>query len=129
MFNWDEKPELNITPFVDVMLVLLAILMVTTPAIIYEEQITLPTGSKSKKVEELSTIEIRIDSKKNIKFKEQQFSFTNFADNFHLLTNGIDKKTPVFISADKKLLYDDVIFILKTVKTSGFSKVSLITDG
>ena len=30
MFNWDEKPELNITPLVDVMLVLLAILMVTT---------------------------------------------------------------------------------------------------
>ena len=45
--DWDEKPELNITPLVDIMLVLLAILMVTTPAIIYKENIKLPTGTKS----------------------------------------------------------------------------------
>jgi biopolymer transport protein ExbD len=47
-FDWDSKPELNITPLVDVMLVLLAVLMVTTPTIIYEEKIILPSGSKTK---------------------------------------------------------------------------------
>lgn len=46
MFDFDEKPELNITPLVDIMLVLLAILMVTTPAVIYEENILLPIGSQ-----------------------------------------------------------------------------------
>ena len=49
-FDWEEKPELNITPLVDIMLVLLAILMVSTPTITYQEDITLPKGSKSKKV-------------------------------------------------------------------------------
>ena len=39
MYDWDDKPELNITPLVDVMLVLLAILMVIAPNIIYEENI------------------------------------------------------------------------------------------
>ncbi|MBP5779225.1 MAG: biopolymer transporter ExbD, partial [Campylobacter sp.] len=47
MFDYDEKPELNITPLVDIMLVLLAILMVATPAIIYEEKIQLPDSSKT----------------------------------------------------------------------------------
>jgi biopolymer transport protein ExbD len=36
MYNWDDSPELNITPLVDVMLVLLAILMVIAPNIVYE---------------------------------------------------------------------------------------------
>jgi len=37
-YNWDDKPELNITPLVDVMLVLLAIMMVIAPSMIYEEK-------------------------------------------------------------------------------------------
>ena len=41
-YNWDETPELNITPLVDIMLVLLAILMVTAPVIVYQEEIALP---------------------------------------------------------------------------------------
>ncbi|MBU4110052.1 biopolymer transporter ExbD, partial [bacterium] len=45
MYNWDDSPELNITPLVDVMLVLLAILMVIAPNIVYEENIKLPQGS------------------------------------------------------------------------------------
>lgn len=46
----DEKPELNITPLVDIMLVLLAILMVTAPSITYEEKINLPQGSQNPQV-------------------------------------------------------------------------------
>ena len=48
MINYDEKPELNITPLVDIMLVLLAILMVAMPALIYEEKISVPQGTQSK---------------------------------------------------------------------------------
>ena len=44
----DEKPELNITPLVDIMLVLLAILMVTMPTLVYQEDIALPDGSKTR---------------------------------------------------------------------------------
>ena len=42
MYNFDENPELNITPLVDIMLVLLAILMVAQTAIIYDERGYLP---------------------------------------------------------------------------------------
>lgn len=52
MYDWDDKPELNITPLVDVMLVLLAILMVISPNIIYEELINLPKGSAQTEVKE-----------------------------------------------------------------------------
>ena len=48
MFDWDEEPTLNITPLVDVMLVLLSILMVTAPTMVYQEMVQLPQGSKKK---------------------------------------------------------------------------------
>ena len=128
-FNWEENPELNITPLVDIMLVLLAILMVTTPTIVYKEDISLAKGSKSSKVLKQSPIEIRIDKKKNIYIKDKTFSYANFADNFILLSNSYSKDVEISIRADKAIIYGDVIFILKSVKEAGFSKVSLITNG
>ncbi|HCC71333.1 MAG TPA: biopolymer transporter ExbD, partial [Bacteroidales bacterium] len=47
MYDFNQKPDLNITPLVDIMLVLLAILMVTAPVIESEEPVNLPNGSKS----------------------------------------------------------------------------------
>jgi biopolymer transport protein ExbD len=129
MFNWDETPELNITPLVDIMLVLLAILMVTTPAIIYEEQISLPKGSKSKSIEKIPDIEIRIDKNRGIYIKKTKYDFDTFADSFMLYSQNLKKLTPVFIRADKSLRYEDVIYVLKSVKEAGFTKVSLVTDG
>ena len=52
MLDYNDKPELNITPLVDIMLVLLAILMVT-PVIEFEEPINLPTGSRSQQVSDV----------------------------------------------------------------------------
>ena len=53
MYDFNDKPELNITPLVDIMLVLLAILMVTAPVIEFEEQINLPTFIPSETTNEL----------------------------------------------------------------------------
>ncbi len=129
MFDWDEKPELNITPLVDVMLVLLAILMVATPAIVYQEDINLPEGSKTKSYQKVKSIQIQITKDKIIKIDKSRFNYKNFADSFILLANRYNRKTPVYISADQSLSYGDVMYILKVVKEAGFSKVSLITHG
>ena len=60
MFDFNQKPDLNITPLVDIMLVLLAILMVTAPVIEFEEPINLPTGSKSQQSQDVAKIDIII---------------------------------------------------------------------
>lgn len=81
-FEWEEKPELNITPLVDIMLVLLAILMVSTPTITYQEDITLPKGSKTKKLAQDSMLEIRVSANRKIHIRDQVYEFNNFADSF-----------------------------------------------
>ena len=130
MYDYEKKPELNITPLVDVMLVLLAIRMVTAPGLEYEENINLPKGSKSVKLQENNKIDILINSDKVINIdKNNKYEFDNFSDNFVLFSKDKDRNTPVHIRADKNLKYEDVVYILKTVKEAGFFKVALITDG
>ena len=129
MYDFNQKPDLNITPLVDVMLVLLAILMVTAPVLEYEENINLPKGSKSKKTEQIKKIDILVTDSRLIVINKSQYKFLNFADSFILFSKDKNRDTPVHIRADKNLKYEDVVYILKTVKEAGFFKVALITDG
>lgn len=129
MFDWNENPELNITPLVDVMLVLLAILMVTAPIIVYEESINLPDGSKTTQINKLPSLEIRIDKNRNVYVNKDKFPLKSFPDNIMLLSNTYNKDTTVYIKADKELLYNDVMYVMKSLKESGFLKIALETSG
>lgn len=127
MFQWDEDPDLNITPLVDVMLVLMAILMVTAPTITFQEQITLPQGSKTVKVEKPKTLTIRMDKDQKIYLGKDIYKLDTFADDFVNQSAKMDKNSEVYIRADERLTYKNVMYLLKTVKAAGFEKVSLIT--
>lgn len=129
MYDFNQKPDLNITPLVDIMLVLLAILMVTAPVIEFEEPINLPKGSKSQQVQDFRKIDIFISKDRIVRLNKKKIDINNFPDSFLLFVNGKDKKTPVHIRADKSLVYDDIIYVLKSVKEAGFYKVALVTDG
>ena len=130
MINLDETPELNITPLVDIMLVLLAILMVTTPTIIYEEQILLPEGSKTKTSSvQKKDLTVIVDATKKVRIDQYTMDLRELPDNFVLIGAKYDKNSPVYIKADKSLIYDDVMFVLKSVKNAGFTKVALQTNG
>ncbi|MEA2072194.1 MAG: biopolymer transporter ExbD [Campylobacterota bacterium] len=129
MYDWDDKPELNITPLVDVMLVLLAILMVIAPNIIYEENIKLPQGSTSQQLSKIPPVHISIDKEQKIKINKDTYMINAFMDNFLLYSSKLDKKATVLISADKTLDYGIVMSVLAAVKQAGFSEVSLATNG
>jgi biopolymer transport protein ExbD len=126
-FSWDDTPDLNITPLVDVMLVLMAILMVTAPTITFQEQITLPQGSKTVKVEKPKTLTIRMDKNQKIYLNRDTYDLNTFADDFVNQSARYDKNAEVYIRADERLKYKDVMYLLKSVKAAGFEKVSLIT--
>lgn len=128
--NWDEKPELNVTPLVDVMLVLVAVLMLTTPVILFEESIRVPTGSKQSPIGEHASIDIRVDENRQIFVGRQQFEFDSFADSFLLYANQFPERShKVLIRADERLSYADVMYILRSVKAARFSEISLVSDG
>jgi len=127
MFSWDDSPDLNITPLVDVMLVLMAILMITAPTITFQEQIDLPQGSKTVKVTKPKTLTIRMDKNQKIYLNKDVYALDTFADDFVNQSAKINKNSEVYIRADEQLKYKDVMYLLKSVKAAGFEKVSLIT--
>jgi biopolymer transport protein ExbD len=127
MFSWDDDPDLNITPLVDVMLVLMAILMITAPTITFQEQIDLPQGSKTVKVDKPKTLTIRMDKNRKIYLNKDTYALDTFADDFVNQSVKFDKDSEVYIRADEQLKYKDVMYLLKSVKAAGFEKVSLIT--
>ena len=129
MFDYNQKPDLNITPLVDIMLVLLAILMVTAPVIEFEEPINLPKGSASQQIQAVKKIDIVITKDRIVRVNKKKYELDNFADNFVLYAKEKDRKTPIYIRAEKTLIYDDIMHVLKSVKEAGFFKVALITDG
>ncbi len=127
MFSWDDDPDLNITPLVDVMLVLMAILMITAPTITFQEQIDLPQGSKTVKVNKPKTLTIRMDKNRKIYLNKDTYALNTFADDFVNQSVKFNKDSEVYIRADEQLKYKDVMYLLKSVKAAGFEKVSLIT--
>jgi len=128
MYDFEEKPELNITPLVDVMLVLLAILMVITPNIVYEEMIKLPKGSGETTLSKKS-VKIVVTNKGQIYVNKKEYQYISFGDNFYSDAQKMDLKATVLISADKRLDYGKVMNVLTAVKTAGFTEVSLATNG
>ena len=128
MYTWDDNPDLNITPLVDVMLVLMAILMVTAPTITYQEKISLPQGSKSVVLKKAKTLTIRMDKEKNIYLQKDTYLLDTFADDFVAMSVKFDKNSEVYIRADEALAYKHVMYLLKCIKSAGFEKVSLLTS-
>jgi biopolymer transport protein ExbD len=127
MYNWDENPDLNITPLIDVMLVLMAIFMITIPVMQYQEEINLPDGSKSRKVTNSKSLLVEIDKDLTIHYEGEKYTLESFPDAFQLKTADVDKNKSIYINADKSIAYDNVIYLLKVVKQSGFTKASLLT--
>lgn len=134
MINYDENPELNITPLVDIMLVLLAILMVAMPALIYEEKITVPKGTqKAQQKQDKKDLVVRIDLQRKVYIDQEVFDMPAgwnnalLADKLVLLTNKYNTGSKVFIKADENLKYGDVTYVLKSLSDAGYSNVALQT--
>jgi len=128
MYEWDEAPDLNITPLIDVMLVLMAIFMITIPVMHYEEKINLPDGSQKAAVSDDKALTIRVTKDLTVHYKNDTYTLDSFPDAFRLKTGDLDKEQVVFINADKEIAYEHVVYLLKVVKQSNFKKVSLLTQ-
>ena len=128
LYDWNETPELNITPLVDVMLVLLAILMLASHAALYEESIKLPKGTRQVQSDETKKVVVRITADRKVYIGAKSYSLLGFEDNFSTLSTSMDKESAVLLRADKDLKYDDIMSVLRAFKLAGFTKVALATN-
>jgi len=123
-----KKPELNITPFVDIMLVLLAILMVSVTVSTYQEKtVNLPQGSKTTPATMKPTINITIYKNGKVIVNKEEMRLKNFLENFNLKYGNYNKNSLVYIAADKDIKYDTFMKVYSSVVKLGFTQIGLLT--
>jgi len=119
--------DINVTPLVDVMLVLLIIFMVTAPMMTQGLDVDLPqTTTKSLRQEE-NPIVVTID--KEGKISLDKFTVTQKVLLQELSKYGKDvKEKPIYLKADKAVPYGVVVGVMADIKKSGFDKLGMITQ-
>ena len=118
--------EINVTPFVDVMLVLLIIFMVTAPLLTAGVKVNLPESSANVLSEKTEPITISINKKGQVFLQNKKFSNEELISKLiELKKNNKDLK--IFIRGDKSLNYGKIISIMGDINKAGIKKVALIT--
>ena len=118
--------EINVTPFVDVMLVLLIIFMVTAPLLTSGIKINLPESSSVLKNEKKDPVTVSINSKGEIFIQKKKFSKDQLINKLSLLKKN-NQNLKIYIKGDKKLDYGKVMDLMNLINQSGFKKVALVT--
>ncbi len=123
-----KKPmsDINVTPFVDVMLVLLIIFMVTAPLLSSGIKINLPESSSVLKNEKKDPVTVSLNSKGEIFIQKKRFTRQQLIQKLKLLKKN-NKNLKIYIKGDKKLDYGKVMDLMSLINKSGFTKVALVT--
>jgi biopolymer transport protein TolR len=125
----ETKSEINVTPLVDVMLVLLIIFMVVTPMLQKGKPVMLPqTDQPEKKPETDKELLISVQSDKMIFIDAKWYPEPEFAAKMREYGDRSGANKDVLIKADKQLAYGDVKKVMRLIKDGGFEKIALITE-
>ena len=119
--------EINVTPFVDVMLVLLIVFMVTAPLLTVGVPIELPEsrGQQLQTNKEPLTISVQKDGK--VYIQETEVQLTDLATRLRAIAKSGYEET-IFVRGDKGIDYGTVMKVMSRIKAGGFTKVSLVTE-
>ena len=122
----EPMSEINVTPFVDVMLVLLIIFMVTAPLLTVGVQVDLPESSADS-LKKQNLLTLSINAKGEIFIQEAKVEYDNIiAKVLAVSKNRTD--TRIFVRGDKTINYGRVLEIMGLLSGSGFTKVALISE-
>ena len=119
--------EINVTPFVDVMLVLLIIFMVTAPLLTVGVQVDLPETSADTLPEETEPLTLTINAKGEIFIQETKVEYEKIIAKIMAVSNN-RTDTRIFVRGDKNINYGRVLEIMGMLSGSGFTKVALISE-
>ena len=124
----DMKSDINVTPLVDVCLVLLIIFMVVTPMLQKGKPVMLPqTERPDKKPESNKELLISVQADKTIFIDTKWYPDKDFAAKMKELGERSSDKD-VLIKADQRLSYGEVKNVMRMIKEGGFERVGLITE-
>lgn len=129
-----EEPEINFIPLIDLLLVILIFLMVTTTYSKYAElQINLPEATAEKSPERPQVINIGVDANGKYAVNGSPVTFANvdgFANTLRDTATSASMKDPVIaIGADAGATHQAVVNVMESARLAGYTKISFTTQG
>jgi biopolymer transport protein TolR len=119
--------DINVTPFVDVMLVLLIIFMVTAPMMVQGVDVALPEVSATPMLTEKENLTVTIDREANIYINDFQVRMDFLKEKLEKILAGKTDRE-VFFRADKDVSYGVVVSVMAEIKAAGVDKLGMVTD-
>ncbi len=123
--------EINVTPFVDVMLVLLIIFMVTAPLLVAGVPVDLPESRANALEQDHEPVQISIDSAGRVFIEDEELSRGALGTRLREIAADQDPEDPrqIMLRGDKTLDYGLIMGVMGELNRAGLNRVSLVTTG
>ena len=119
--------EINVTPFVDVMLVLLIVFMVAAPLLTIGVPVDLPQSQARPLPEDSKPLAVSIDRDGNIYLQDAKVGFDELVPRLTAIAqNKMDNR--IYVRADHSISYGRVMEVMGAMNAAGFTKVALVTE-
>ena len=119
--------EINVTPFVDVMLVLLIVFMVTAPLLTVGIPVDLPKVKASALTDQKDPLEITVKIGGEIYLGESKVEVENLISRLNAITE-LNKEARIYVRGDRVVAYGRIMEIMSLVNSAGYIKVALVTQ-
>ena len=124
--NGHLMSDINVTPLVDVMLVLLIIFMVTAPMMMQGVDVSLPEATAEPLESEKDHLIITVDTEIKVFINDFQVSVDGLGEKLKKILEGRSDRE-VFLKADKDISYGTVVQVMAAVKEAGVEKLGMVT--
>jgi len=119
--------EINVTPMVDVMLVLLVIFMVTAPLLVAGTPVELPKATAQPVTQTKKPVVVTLAADRSLSIRDEQVDASTLIPRLAELRRS-QGDSVVYVRADKKIPYGDVMELLSRIGASGFQRISLLSQ-
>ena len=126
-YQYVKMAEINVTPFVDVMLVLLIVFMITAPLLTVGVPVDLPKTRAATLNDSKEPLVVTIDADRKIYLQETELTMEKLIPRLSEIVK-VNPDLRIFIRGDKTLAYGDVMQVMGELSAAGFKKLSLQAD-
>ncbi|WP_109259451.1 ExbD/TolR family protein [Hyphobacterium indicum] len=125
--RWQPKAEINVTPFVDVMLVLLIVFMITAPLLTVGVPVELPETEARSMAADDEPLTVTIGANGEIFLQETAVELDQLVPRLQAI-GGAGFEGRIFIRADEAADYGSVVRVMARISSAGYSNLGLVTD-
>ncbi len=125
--SYKPLSEINVTPFVDVMLVLMIVFMITAPLLTVGVPVDLPKVEAKSIAEAVEPLVITVNAEGVIFIQDTEVELENLVPRLAAITDN-KPDTRIYVRGDKSINYGRVLEVMGTVNVAGFTRVALIAE-